>query len=106
MARRAPDVAVVGSLNADHVVALPSRPRAGETVIGGDVRVLPGGKGSNQAVAVAHAGGAAAMVGAVGDDPEGALVLAALDAHGVDVRRVERLGGVRTGTAYVFVTPD
>jgi ribokinase len=106
MTSRSAEVAVVGSLNADHVVAVARRPGPGETVIGGDARVLPGGKGANQAAAVARAGGAAAMVGAVGDDGEGALVLGALRRARVDVGSVARLDGVRTGTAYIFVTPD
>lgn len=100
------DVVVVGSLNVDYRVEVPHRPDAGETVVGGNVQRLPGGKGANQAVAVAHAGGSVAMVGDVGDDPDADLILQALDGHGVDVRHVRRLPGTRTGNAYILVTPD
>jgi ribokinase len=100
------DVVVVGSLNVDYVVEVPHRPAAGETVVGGDVRLLPGGKGANQAVAVRAAGGEAAIVGCVGDDPDGALIRSALTSRGVDVSHLETLRSVRTGNAYIFLTPD
>jgi ribokinase len=59
-------IAVVGSINLDLVVGVTRHPRPGETVVGGDCRQLPGGKGANQAVAAARLGGEVAMVGRVG----------------------------------------
>ncbi|GAA2990767.1 ribokinase [Actinokineospora diospyrosa] len=96
---------VVGSANADLVVPVDRRPGPGETVLGGDTRVLPGGKGANTAVAAARLGAPVRFVGAVGSDQFGDLVLASLTGAGVDVtgvRRAER----PTGVAYIAVTPD
>jgi ribokinase len=100
------DVVVVGSLNVDYRVEIMRRPAPGETVLGGDVQRLSGGKGANQAVGVASAGGACALVGCAGDDADGDLVLDALRARGVDVSGVVRAPDVRTGNAFIFVTPD
>jgi ribokinase len=61
-------IAVVGSINLDLVVTVERHPAPGETVMGGDRRELPGGKGANQAVAVARLGAPVAMVGRVGPD--------------------------------------
>ena len=66
----------MGSTNLDLVVDVATIPVAGETVLGGDLRRIPGGKGANQAVAAARLGRRVAMVGRVGDDarrvdPEG-----------------------------------
>ncbi|MDV9174075.1 PfkB family carbohydrate kinase, partial [Streptomyces sp. W16] len=65
------DLLVVGSANADLVIDVERRPAAGETVLGSDLAVHPGGKGANQAVAAAHAGADVTIIGAVGDDAYG-----------------------------------
>ena len=57
------DVAVVGSANLDLVVDVDTIPQIGETVMGGDLRRIPGGKGANQAVAAARLGRTVAMIG-------------------------------------------
>lgn len=100
------EVAVVGSLNMDLVVAVPHLPRPGETVVGGDVQRHPGGKGANQAVAAARLGRRTAMIGCVGDDDAGRSLVAGLDADGVDARYVRTLEAVPTGTALIAVAPD
>ncbi len=61
-------ILVFGSINIDVLVPVPDLPRPGETVLGGDYRLLPGGKGANQALAACRAGGAVTLAGAVGDD--------------------------------------
>lgn len=99
---RAADVVVLGSANLDLVLSVPSIPRAGETVLAGELRRNPGGKGLNQAVAAARCGARTAFLGAVGDDPEGALLVAALEHAGVDVTAVRRTHD-DTGTAVVVV---
>jgi ribokinase len=99
-------VLVVGGINTDLVVQTPARPGAGETVLGTDCVIGPGGKGANQAVAAAVAGAAVAMVGAVGADPWGREQLAGLERFGVDVRKVKVLMDVPTGLAAIAVTPD
>jgi ribokinase len=59
-------IVVVGSLNMDLVVPVPRFPTAGETLLGGDYARHPGGKGANQAVAAARAGGRVALIVRVG----------------------------------------
>ncbi|MPV88884.1 ribokinase, partial [Georgenia ruanii] len=94
---------VVGSLNADLVVRTERLPRPGETVEGGPLRVTSGGKSANQAAAAALMGAAVRLVGAVGDDANGAIVLDQLAAAGVRLDAVARRSGVPTGTAVVCV---
>jgi hypothetical protein len=65
-------VLVVGSTNTDMVVKTPALPAPGQTVLGGAFRMTPGGKGANQAVAAARAGGEVTFITAVGDDGFGA----------------------------------
>ncbi|GHF57751.1 ribokinase [Amycolatopsis bartoniae] len=99
------DVLVVGSANADLVVAAERRPGAGETVLGGDTTVLPGGKGANTAVAAAKLGADVALLGAIGDDAYGRLLTESL--HGAGVRtELLRTVDRPTGIAYITVTPD
>ena len=61
-----PHIVVVGSLNMDLVVRAPRIPKPGETILGDDFRIIPGGKGANQAVAAARLGARVSMVGCVG----------------------------------------
>lgn len=98
-------VLVLGSANADLVVSVPRRPAGGETVLGSDTVVLPGGKGANTAVAAARAGGRVALLGAVGDDGNGALLRRSLEGAGVDAALVA-VSRRPTGAAYIAVTPD
>lgn len=93
---------VVGSINVDLTASVDRLPEAGETVLGGDLRRAPGGKGANQAVAAARLGGRVRMIGAVGDDGDGQGMLDALRDAGVDVSGVW-LGGAPTGTALITV---
>ncbi len=93
-------VTVVGSINVDVVVRTAALPAPGETVLGSTVQRLPGGKGANQAVALARLGVPVSLVGAVGDDAEGRLSLGALD--GVDVTRVDQVDAP-TGLALITV---
>jgi ribokinase len=94
---------VVGSLNADLTVRTPVLPRPGETVTGSDLVTAPGGKGSNQAAAAALLGAQVTLVGRVGADQHGDLLIERAAAAGVDTRHVERLADVATGTAVIAV---
>lgn len=96
-------VVVVGSLNADLFVEVASLPAPGETVRGSDLAVRPGGKGANQAAAAALLAAPVTMVGAVGDDDHGRLLLTAAERAGVAVTGVDRLTDVATGTALITV---
>ena len=97
------DVVVVGSANVDLVVELTALPLPGETVLALDSHVLAGGKGGNQATAVARLGRRVALVGRCGADDAGALVRNRLDAEGVDVSWFLPTEGVATGQALVMV---
>jgi len=101
-----PRILVAGSINVDLVAHVERLPAPGETVAGGRLERSGGGKGANQAVAAARAGGAVALVGAVGDDDLGAQALEELRAEGVDVGAVLRLAGVPTGVALIAVDRD
>jgi ribokinase len=98
-------VVVVGSVNADLIVQVERRPGPGETVLGGDLVVRPGGKGANQAVAAARLGAGVTFVGCVGSDAYAGLLVESLVEAGVDVRELHRVPGP-SGTALITVTPD
>nr|WP_225778327.1 ribokinase [Pseudomonas sp. Marseille-Q3773] len=96
-------VVVVGSLNMDLVARAQRLPRAGETLPGDSFFTVPGGKGANQAVAVARLGGSVAMIGNVGDDAYGQQLRQALSVEGVDCRAIETCPGVSSGVALITV---
>jgi len=96
-------IAVVGSINLDLVVAVERHPGPGETVVGGDCRQLPGGKGANQAVAAARLGSEVAMVGRVGADAQGAWLREGLWTERVDVEHVREDRVAPTGVAMIAV---
>ncbi|MFE9834895.1 ribokinase [Streptomyces sp. NPDC005551] len=99
------DLLVVGSANADLVIGVERRPAAGETVLGSDLAVHPGGKGANQAVAAARLGARTALLARVGDDAHGRLLLGSQRAAGVDTAGV-LVGGAPTGVALITVDPS
>jgi len=98
----APRIAVVGSINADLVVQMPSLPGRGETVRSSEPLWFPGGKGANQAVAAARMGGQVTMYGAVGQDAPGEMCLVSLLDSGVDISAIAKVSSA-TSTALVMV---
>jgi ribokinase len=96
-------IAVAGSANADLCLGLDRLPVAGDTMLAGDVRWRPGGKGANQAAAAARLGAATRFLAAVGDDASGSVALGGLADAGVDLSAVRRVGGSPTGVAVVCV---
>ena len=72
-------VIVIGSMNADYTVTTKRLPKPGETVQGGAMKVMPGGKGANQASAAARLGLNVQLLGAVGDDANADFLLSKLD---------------------------
>jgi ribokinase len=100
-------ILVVGSLNMDQVVHVPRVPLLGETLLGaGSVRLIPGGKGANQAVAMARLGASVTMAGRVGNDAFGAQLVSALQADKIDTGLVVVDQQDASGTAFIFLTPD
>ncbi|MBB4825473.1 ribokinase [Sporosarcina luteola] len=95
-------IVVVGSINMDIVISAGRLPKMGETILGERVTYLPGGKGANQAVAMARLGGDVQMVGAVGNDEFGRSLLAQLKANGVGTEFVKTIDGVQTGIANIY----
>jgi ribokinase len=98
-------ILVFGSINADLIVPVPRLPQPGETVLGGDFALLPGGKGANQAFAARRAGAAVVLAGAVGEDHFGDIALGLLRREGVDTRLV-RIVGQPTGCAAIMVSNE
>ncbi|MET3922523.1 ribokinase [Arthrobacter sp. UYEF20] len=95
-------IVVVGSLNADLTIYTERLPLPGETLHGSGFAVNPGGKSANQAVAAVRLGGAVTLIGAVGKDANGAMLLDATAGAGVDVSRV-RHTAQPTGVAVISV---
>jgi ribokinase len=96
-------VVVVGSSNVDLLMKMPRLPKVGETVTDCAFAQAFGGKGANQAVGAARAGGAVVFVSCVGDDGYGGQVVESLRQDGIDARFVSREPGVATGTALIMV---
>lgn len=98
-----PRLLVVGSLNADLVVYTDRLPGPGETLRGSSFVISPGGKSANQAVAGARLGARVSLVGAVGADGNGDLLLKSVSDSGVDVSGVRRSDADTTGVALITV---
>ena len=93
---------VLGSINADMVAAVPYMPVNGETISADKFYTSPGGKGSNQAVAIAKLGGKVKMIGKVGDDAQGKALIDNLTASGADASGVT-YSDRPTGIAMIIV---
>lgn len=98
----APRIAVVGSANMDLVGLAERLPAPGETVLGDDFVMTPGGKGANQAIASARAGGECTFLGAIGSDSFGVTINARLTAAGVNTGKVRTSYGP-SGVAVIMV---
>ncbi len=100
-------ILAVGSLNMDQVVQLARLPAAGETLLGaGSLRLVPGGKGANQAVALARLGADVLMAGRVGRDPFGEHLTRSLRADGVNADLVVVDEQEASGVAFIFLLPQ
>src|ERR1700710_1460664 len=102
----AASIVVVGSSNTDMIIRVPRIPAAGETILGGKFFQAAGGKGANQAVSAARAGGDVTMIARVGADAFGDRAIEGLRHDGVKVRWVTRDPGAATGIALIFVAKD
>jgi ribokinase len=99
-------VVVLGSINADLVLNVPTLPRPGETMRATNAATFAGGKGANQATAAARMGASTTLIGRVGDDASGRMLRGALEADGVDVTSVHIDPEAPTGTALITVADD
>jgi ribokinase len=97
------NIVVAGSLNMDLVIKAPRAPEAGETIRGHDFKIVPGGKGANQAAAAAKLGGDVAMVGRVGGDAFGPVLIQNMAAQGVHTDHIMTDPDVSTGVAVIVV---
>ncbi|MBX4149752.1 ribokinase [Paenibacillus sp. FSL W7-1279] len=96
-------IVVIGSASMDLVVTSTKRPGAGETVLGDSFKTVPGGKGANQAVAAARLGAEVNMIGCVGEDSFGEMILSNLKSNGVLTDHVEPVTGMESGTAHIIL---
>ena len=87
----------------DFVINVKKMPLSGETILGEDVNLVPGGKGANQAYAVGKLGGQVDMIGAVGDDLYGRMLIENLQNVGVGISGIEIIQGTPTGNAFISV---
>ncbi|TQJ52329.1 ribokinase [Streptomyces sp. NBC_00080] len=99
------DIVVLGSTNMDLVAYVEKPPQRGETVTGREFRTIPGGKGANQAVAAAHAGGTVSMIGAVGNDAFGTRLRSTLEHSGVNTDHLRTVESP-SGTAHIVVDDE
>ncbi len=101
-----PRICVLGSINMDLVIQTPRFPAPGETLLGGQFRTYPGGKGENQSVAAARMGAAVSMIACIGDDAYGKSLRDVLAAECVDTTHVMTRAGIATGIALITVNAE
>ncbi len=100
-----PHIVVVGSSNTDMIVQADRLPLPGETVLGGDLAIAPGGKGANQAVAAARLGAAVTFIARVGQDMFGQEALRNFQREGLDIRYLVQDPQAPSGVALIVVGP-
>ncbi len=100
------NILVIGSCNTDMIVQVPYIPKPGETILGGTFSTAPGGKGANQAVAAARAGGHVAFVTRIGNDMFGDKALKGFEKDGIDTRQIIRDAIAPSGVAMIYVAED
>ena len=103
---KAPSILVVGSSNTDMIIKLERIPRPGETILGGAFVTASGGKGANQAVGAARAGGQVTFIARVGQDMFGDQAVAGFVKDGIVVDHVTRDKSNPSGVALIFVAKD
>jgi ribokinase len=101
-----PKILVIGSSNTDMIIKLDRIPQPGETILGGEFVTAAGGKGANQAVAAARAGGEVTFVARVGQDMFGEQAVAGFVRDGIHVKYVTRDPAAPSGVALIFVAKD
>jgi ribokinase len=100
-----PNILVIGSSNTDMITKVPRIPRPGETILGGEFSTAAGGKGANQSVAAARAGGEVCFLACVGDDVFGDRAIGGFVRDGINVKYIHRKH-TPSGVALIFVAAD
>lgn len=100
-----PKILVIGSSNTDMIAKVPRLPRPGETILGGQFTTAAGGKGANQAVAAARAGGEVCFIGCVGSDVFGDHAIGGFVREGINLNYLRRKRAT-SGVALIFVAAD
>jgi len=100
-----PCIVVVGSSNTDMIVQTDRLPLPGETVLGGDLTIAPGGKGANQAVAAARLGANVTFIARVGQDMFGREAISNFHREGLDIRYLVQDPQAPSGVALIVVGP-
>lgn len=96
-------VCIVGSMNMDVVLNVQAMPKEGETIFSDDMKIIPGGKGANQAVAAARCGARVSMIAKTGEDANGKILEAELVKDGINTNSIFKDEVNPTGTAIITV---
>ena len=94
---------VIGSINMDLVMTVEKFPAPGETISASRLQRFPGGKGANQAVAISRLGKAVSLVGCVGEDEYGELLLEGLLKNNVRAEGIKKIDAVSSGLAFITI---
>jgi ribokinase len=97
-------ILVIGSSNTDLVIRVPEIPRPGETLLGGQFQTFPGGKGANQAVAAARAGGEVVFIASVGDDAYGQEAVRGYKLDHINTGDIKICRGIPSGVAMITIS--
>lgn len=97
-------ILVVGSSNTDLIIKVPEIPRPGETLLGGEFKTFPGGKGANQAVAAARAGGDVVFIASIGDDEYGKASVKGYKLDNINTENIKICKNVPSGIAMITIS--
>lgn len=100
------DILVIGSINADLVFTSNIRPKAGQTVLGQDFKVIPGGKGANQAIAAARLGSKVGFIGCLGNDDNGKMLIDNFKENNVETKYISIIDNVPSGVANIVIAEN
>lgn len=96
-------ISVVGSINMDISATVSHLPKKGETLLGNELHIIPGGKGANQAVALGKIGANVSLFGCIGNDEFGRMAISNLQENRIDTSHIKIIPNVSTGVALITV---
>lgn len=97
---------VLGSVNADHILQVPHFPKPGETLLGSNYQIIPGGKGANQAVAAARLGANTTFIATVGDDLFGTFIVKEFIKDNIETKAIHSIANTPTGIAMIQIAQN